>query len=35
MQSRVISRTDDLLTRRAAAVPRGVFNVAPIFAEWA
>ena len=35
MQPRVISRTDDLLTRRAAAVPRGVFNVAPIFAEWA
>ena len=35
MQPRVISRTDDLLTRRATAVPRGVFNAAPIFAEWA
>ena len=35
MQPRVLSRTDSLLARRAAAVPRGVFNVAPIFTEWA
>jgi 4-aminobutyrate aminotransferase/(S)-3-amino-2-methylpropionate transaminase len=29
------SRTETLTARRAAAVPRGVFNVAPIFVEWA
>jgi 4-aminobutyrate aminotransferase/(S)-3-amino-2-methylpropionate transaminase len=33
MESRVLSRTAELLNRRRAAVPRGVFNVAPIFAE--
>ncbi len=35
MESRVLSRTEELLHRRRAAVPRGVFNVAPIFAETA
>jgi len=33
MESRVLSRTEELLNRRRAAVPRGVFNVAPIFAD--
>lgn len=34
--SRIVqSRTDSLADRRAAAVPRGVFNVAPIFVDWA
>jgi 4-aminobutyrate aminotransferase/(S)-3-amino-2-methylpropionate transaminase len=35
MQPRVIARTDSLLARRTSAVPRGVFNVAPIFVEQA
>ena len=33
MESRVLSRTEELLNRRRAAVPRGVFTVAPIFAD--
>ncbi|MGH2453721.1 MAG: 4-aminobutyrate--2-oxoglutarate transaminase [bacterium] len=33
MEQRVMSRTEELARRRAAAVPRGVFNVAPIFVQ--
>ena len=33
MESRVLSRTEELLNRRRAAVPRGVFNVASVFKE--
>jgi len=33
MEPRVISRTEDLLARRNAAVPRGVANAAPIFVQ--
>ncbi len=33
MERRLMSRTDALLQRRAEAVPRGIFNGAPIFAD--
>ncbi len=33
MEQRVTSRTEELLNRRRAAVPRGVFNVASIFVD--
>jgi len=35
MEQQVMSRTEALLRRRSAAVPRGVFNVAAIFVETA
>ncbi len=33
MAHRLMSRTEELLRRRSAAIPRGVYNVAPIFVE--